>query len=45
MARTKMPSWLSTSDGYRPPVVFILGDGSSFMAGADLRVVGRHCVL
>ncbi|KAI0025803.1 oxidoreductase [Xylariomycetidae sp. FL0641] len=34
---------LSTADEYRAPVMFLLGDGSSFMTGADLRVDGGHC--
>lgn len=34
---------LSTVDEFRAPVLFMLGDGSSFMTGADLRVDGGHC--
>lgn len=34
---------LSTVDEFRAPVMFLLGDGSSFMTGADLRVDGGHC--
>lgn len=34
---------LSTVDEFRAPVLFLLGDGSSFMTGADLRVDGGHC--
>ncbi|KAJ5741467.1 short-chain dehydrogenase [Penicillium manginii] len=34
---------LSTADEFRAPVLFMLGDGSSFMTGADLRVDGGHC--
>lgn len=34
---------LSTADEFRGPVLFALGDGSSFMTGADLRVDGGHC--
>ncbi|KAJ5084728.1 hypothetical protein NUU61_009307 [Penicillium alfredii] len=34
---------LSTADEFRAPVLFLLGDGSSFMTGADLRVDGGHC--
>ncbi|KAJ5151420.1 short-chain dehydrogenase [Penicillium canariense] len=34
---------LSTVDEYRGPVLYMLGDGSSFMTGADLRVDGGHC--
>ncbi|CAK7215496.1 hypothetical protein SBRCBS47491_002501 [Sporothrix bragantina] len=33
----------STVDEYRAPIVYLLGDGSSFMTGADLRVDGGHC--
>ncbi|KAK9770837.1 putative D-arabinitol 2-dehydrogenase [Seiridium cardinale] len=29
---------LSTADEFRAPVLFLLGDGSSFMTGADLRL-------
>ncbi|KAE8349944.1 hypothetical protein BDV28DRAFT_163277 [Aspergillus coremiiformis] len=34
---------LSTPDEFRAPVLFMLGDGSSFMTGSDLRVDGGHC--
>ncbi|KAI1841787.1 hypothetical protein JX265_007109 [Neoarthrinium moseri] len=34
---------LSTVDEFRAPILFLLGDGSSFMTGADLRVDGGHC--
>lgn len=34
---------LSSVDEFRAPVLFMLGDGSSFMTGADLRVDGGHC--
>nr|L7WRR9.1 RecName: Full=Short chain dehydrogenases/reductase notP'; AltName: Full=Notoamide biosynthesis cluster protein P' [Aspergillus versicolor]AGC83587.1 short chain dehydrogenase [Aspergillus versicolor] len=34
---------LSRVDEFRAPVLFMLGDGSSFMTGADLRVDGGHC--
>ncbi|CAI7648762.1 unnamed protein product [Penicillium bialowiezense] len=34
---------LSTVDEFRAPVIYMLGDGSSFMTGADLRVDGGHC--
>ncbi|OJJ88674.1 uncharacterized protein ASPGLDRAFT_63510 [Aspergillus glaucus CBS 516.65] len=39
----KMLNQLSTPDKYRAPVIFMLGDGSSFVTGADLRVDGGHC--
>lgn len=31
---------ISESHEYRAPVLFLLGDGSSFMTGADLRIDG-----
>ncbi|KAJ5706981.1 short-chain dehydrogenase [Penicillium malachiteum] len=34
---------LSFVDEFRAPVLYMLGDGSSFMTGADLRVDGGHC--
>jgi NAD(P)-dependent dehydrogenase (short-subunit alcohol dehydrogenase family) len=34
---------ISGADEYRAPVLFLLGDGSSFMTGADLRIDGGHC--
>lgn len=34
---------ISHSEEYRAPILFLLGDGSSFMTGADLRVDGGHC--
>ncbi|KAE8419512.1 hypothetical protein BDV36DRAFT_282164 [Aspergillus pseudocaelatus] len=34
---------LSTVDEFRAPVLFMLGDGSSFMTGTDLHVDGGHC--
>lgn len=34
---------LSTVDEFRAPVLFLLGDGTSFMTAADLRVDGGHC--
>ncbi|KAL3461887.1 hypothetical protein BJX64DRAFT_277503 [Aspergillus heterothallicus] len=34
---------LSTVDEFRAPVLFLLGDGSSFMTASDLRVDGGHC--
>ena len=34
---------LSNVDEFRGPVLFLLGDGSSFMTASDLRVDGGHC--
>ena len=28
---------------FRAPILFLLGDGSSYMTGADLRCDGGHC--
>lgn len=33
---------LSYTDEYRGPILFLLGDGSSFMTGGDLRIDGGH---
>ncbi|KAK0119789.1 hypothetical protein ONS95_011221 [Cadophora gregata] len=37
-----MLSRISHPEEYRAPILFLLGDGSSFMTGADLRVDGGH---
>lgn len=34
---------ISHPEEYRAPILFLLGDGSSFMTGADLRIDGGHC--
>ncbi|KAF2019167.1 short chain dehydrogenase [Aaosphaeria arxii CBS 175.79] len=34
---------LGAPEDFKAPVVFLLGSGSSFMTGADLRVDGGHC--
>ncbi|KAH8812959.1 NADP-dependent mannitol dehydrogenase [Xylogone sp. PMI_703] len=41
--RGNMLGRLSTPDEYKAPAVFLLGDGSSYMTGFDLRVDGGHC--
>jgi NAD(P)-dependent dehydrogenase (short-subunit alcohol dehydrogenase family) len=33
---------LSWADEYRGPVLFLLGEGSSFVTGTDVRVDGGH---
>jgi NAD(P)-dependent dehydrogenase (short-subunit alcohol dehydrogenase family) len=33
----------SVPNEFRAPVLFLLGDGSSFVTGSDLRVDGGHC--
>lgn len=35
-----MVNRISSADEYRAPTVFLLGDGSGFMTGADLKVDG-----
>ncbi|OAL42870.1 NAD(P)-binding protein [Pyrenochaeta sp. DS3sAY3a] len=42
-AKQNMLGRISQPEEYRGPVVFLLGDGSSYMTGADLRVDGGHC--
>lgn len=42
-AENNMLGRISHTEEYRAPVLFLLGDGSSFMTGADLRVDGGHC--
>ena len=34
---------LSQTHEFRAPVLFLLGDGSNYMTGADLRVDAGHC--
>lgn len=34
---------LGAPEDFKAPIVFLLGPGSSFMTGADLRVDGGHC--
>jgi len=34
---------ISMSEEYRAPVLFLLGDGSGFVTGHDLKVDGGHC--
>jgi len=34
---------LGAPDDFKAAVVYLLGDGSSFMTGSDLRVDGGHC--
>lgn len=34
---------LSNVDEFRAPVMFLLGDGSSYMTGSELRIDGGHC--
>ncbi|KAF1844461.1 NAD(P)-binding protein [Cucurbitaria berberidis CBS 394.84] len=42
-ARQNMLGRISVAEEYRAPVLFLLGEGSSYMTGADLRVDGGHC--
>lgn len=42
-ASENMLGRLSTPGEYRAPVLFLLGEGSSFVTGADVRVDGGHC--
>lgn len=41
-AEGNMLGRISETYEYRAPVLFLLGDGSSFMTGADLKVDGGH---
>lgn len=34
---------LAAAHELRAPAVFLLGDGASFVTGADLRADGGHC--
>ncbi|KAK5047042.1 hypothetical protein LTR84_006984 [Exophiala bonariae] len=34
---------LGSVEDFKAPAVYVLGDGASFMTGADLRVDGGHC--
>lgn len=34
---------LGVPGDFKAPVIFMLGDGSKFMTGTDLRVDGGHC--
>jgi NAD(P)-dependent dehydrogenase (short-subunit alcohol dehydrogenase family) len=34
---------LGMPEDFKAPAVYMLGDGASFMTGADLRVDGGHC--
>lgn len=34
---------VSKPEEYRSAAVFLMGDGSSFMTGSDLRIDGGHC--
>ncbi|KAH7117891.1 hypothetical protein B0J11DRAFT_560996 [Dendryphion nanum] len=42
-AKQNMLGRTSNVEEYRAPCLFLLGEGSSFMTGADLRVDGGHC--
>jgi len=42
-AKQNMLGRISQPEEYRAPVLFLLGEGSSYMTGADLRVDGGHC--
>ncbi|KAF2247191.1 NAD(P)-binding protein [Trematosphaeria pertusa] len=42
-AKQNMLGRISQAEEYRAPVLFLLGEGSSYMTGADLRIDGGHC--
>ncbi|KAF2125348.1 short chain dehydrogenase [Dothidotthia symphoricarpi CBS 119687] len=42
-AKQNMLGRISQPEEYRAAVLFLLGEGSSFMTGADLRIDGGHC--
>ncbi|KAF2442913.1 short chain dehydrogenase [Karstenula rhodostoma CBS 690.94] len=42
-AKQNMLGRISQVEEYRVAVLFLLGDGSSYMTGADLRIDGGHC--
>ncbi|KAF2016374.1 NAD(P)-binding protein [Aaosphaeria arxii CBS 175.79] len=42
-ARQNMLGRVSQVQEFRAPCLFLLGEGSSYMTGADLRVDGGHC--
>ncbi|KAH7390008.1 hypothetical protein BKA66DRAFT_460292 [Pyrenochaeta sp. MPI-SDFR-AT-0127] len=42
-AKQNMLGRISQPEEFRAPVLFLLGEGSSYMTGADLRIDGGHC--